>query len=139
MFRLIRLKFVSIVQLRSELLGLLLLLKLCGNFYPHVTYAFRLTKQTRTVTGLVSKTASITPLVYSPGHLHLNSQHTNNGWQGILRCQALIVCILLAQVKRVCWYQCDVSAFSDVMAVVQDCGVMLWLRVCVCVCFDLLW
>jgi len=70
MFRLIRLNFVNIVQLRSELLVLLMLLKLCGNFYTHITYAFRLTKQTRSLTGLVSKTTSITPLVYSPGHLH---------------------------------------------------------------------
>ena len=35
------------------------------------------------------------------------------------------MCILLAQVKRVCWYQCDVFALSDVKAVVKDCGVMI--------------
>jgi len=50
------------------------------------------------------------------------------------------MCILLAQVNRVCWYQCDVSAFSDLKAVVPVCGVIVGLRVCVCVlvCFDLL-
>jgi len=43
------------------------------------------------------------------------------------------VCILLAQVKRVCWKQCDVSALSDIKAVVRDCGVMVLLRVYMCV------
>ena len=54
---------------------LCLLLLLCGNFYPHIMYAFRLTQRTRPLTGLVWKTTSITPLVYSLGHLHLNGQH----------------------------------------------------------------
>lgn len=102
-------------------------------------HAFRLSKQTRSLTSLVSKAASVTPPEYSPGHLHLNNQHsTNKGWQRNPRCQALIMRILLAQVERVCWYQCDVSALSVAKAVVQVCGVMIWLRVyvyvCMCVC-----
>jgi hypothetical protein len=43
------------------------------------------------------------------------------------------MCILLAQVKGICWYQCDVSVLSVVKAVVQDCGVMI-MTTCLYVC-----